>query len=472
MKLAAPSTWTGATLLAMAVSTALASSPPSMADRLVVHEWGTFTVFQDERGNAIGGINTDDEPVPAFVHGINQTLIQRQSDLPPVYFKGVPQCDRSIYVRLETPVLYFHAPPGYSHAIDVDVAFRGGWLTQFYPDAAVRAPGMNGGNYEPGTLTDDTIGRLSWHDVTLGTPSAGPKTDDPVWLAPRRVEATNLTAQNGESERFIFYRGVGHMRTPVRVSRAADGSHLEIAADVSQAGPIPDAASEPAWLVDVRDDGTTAFRTIPQLASHTEVDSGFADDQYSADLTSLRRSIRDALIREGLYEDEADALLNTWEVSYFRRPGLRLFYMVPQEWTRRTLPLTIAESGAAAAVSGTVTPLHVDVRRAMVGRVELVTPRQRQRLAQIAAGPASNSQWLFDALRALGNGRADMYREEWFKRLLDGRGSLAALHVSVPADYRAYLQLGRFRNALILDEAARRPTPALEAFIKAYALRS
>ena len=40
-----------------------AGSPP-----LVVHEWGTFTSFQDAAGKTISGINVDDEPVPRFVH--------------------------------------------------------------------------------------------------------------------------------------------------------------------------------------------------------------------------------------------------------------------------------------------------------------------------------------------------------------------------------------------------------------------
>src|SRR5204863_2540425 len=35
---------------------------------LIVHEWGTFTSLQNEASQAIGGINTDDEPVPRFVH--------------------------------------------------------------------------------------------------------------------------------------------------------------------------------------------------------------------------------------------------------------------------------------------------------------------------------------------------------------------------------------------------------------------
>jgi hypothetical protein len=49
---------------------ALAGEP-----QLKVHEWGTFTSLQDERGTAIGGINTDDEPVPLFV--LKGTLVDR-----------------------------------------------------------------------------------------------------------------------------------------------------------------------------------------------------------------------------------------------------------------------------------------------------------------------------------------------------------------------------------------------------------
>ena len=45
------------------------SASPS-SDALVVHEWGTFTVLQDESGKPVGGINTDDEPLPNFVHNL------------------------------------------------------------------------------------------------------------------------------------------------------------------------------------------------------------------------------------------------------------------------------------------------------------------------------------------------------------------------------------------------------------------
>ena len=39
------------------------------AERMTVHEWGTFTSVQNEDGEALPGINIDDEPVPSFVSG-------------------------------------------------------------------------------------------------------------------------------------------------------------------------------------------------------------------------------------------------------------------------------------------------------------------------------------------------------------------------------------------------------------------
>ena len=40
----------------------------------------------------------------------------------------------------------------------------------------------------------------------------------------------------------------------------------------------------------------------------------------------------------------------------------------------------------------------------------------------------------------------------------------------MPADYRAYLSLGRFRNALINDEVRNRPTEPLRQFVRNYEL--
>ena len=47
-----------------------------------------------------------------------------------------------------------------------------------------------------------------------------------------------------------------------------------------------------------------------------------------------------------------------------------------------------------------------------------------------------------------------------------GSVPLASSGVPVPEIYQAYLDLGRFRNALVLDEEKRRPTAALREFVQ------
>src|SRR5258708_4232454 len=111
---------------------AVASFP---AEPLIVHEWGTFTSLQDEAGIAVGGINTDDEPVPDFVHNIAGMLLISPTEAPPIFFQGAPHCHPDVTMRLETPVLYFHADRSFHGTVGVRVEFRGGWLTQFFPVA-------------------------------------------------------------------------------------------------------------------------------------------------------------------------------------------------------------------------------------------------------------------------------------------------------------------------------------------------
>jgi len=157
----------------------------------------------------------------------------------------------------------------------------------------------------------------------------------------------------------------------------------------------------------------------------TRIDFDAADFSDEG-LAKLCAAMRAALIEDGLFADEADALLNTWKVSYFQSPGLRLFYLLPHHWTDSVLPMKAS--------------VDINLVRTMVGRVEIVTPRQRQLLRQIAAGPASQPARIGDS------------------------GPPAA-------DFQAYERLGRFRNALLLDELKRRPTAELQKFVDNYGLR-
>jgi hypothetical protein len=403
---------------------------------LTLHEWGTFTSLQDESGRTLGGINTDDEPVPSFCHDLDGMLILGQNEIPPVFGKGIRACHPDVTMRLETPVIYFHPPAGASVPLtaSVKVAFRGGWLTQFYPAAKA------GGFAPVSRLTEDAMGTLAWNDLTIGVHASGPVTTNRVWTAPRAVAAAAVSTTSNECEKFLFYRGVGHLACPLQVSRTADGAMLEARPQCQDAlasrTPLP---ISHLWLASFHIDGTCAFRSLspvtlgpggnrPGAPPLFSVPAQFHPSEYSAArVSALRREMHRALEEAGLFTDEADALLKTWEVSYFKSPGLRLFFMVPRAWTDHYLPLDVS--------------VPCEIQRAMVGRLELVTPEQRALLTQLA--------------------RASLPTEPWAR--FEVKGNQAVIQGSMPPAYR---DLGRFRNALLLDEAALRPTKSLEAFIR------
>ncbi len=440
---------------ALALTALAATARAQESAALTVHEWGTFTSLQDEAGRAIGGINTDDEPVPSFVHDVAEALLIPPTELPQTFSKGVAGCHPDVTMRLETPVVYFHAPAGVSATVDVHVGFQGGWLTQFYPQAAAVAPGV-GGAWRFGHLTERTLGTLDWRGLRINAPGDGPETTERMWLSPRAVQASDVRTQDGEHERFLFYRGVGHLDAPLRITRSADGGTLS----VSQTGnPVSVAgAVDQLWLVDIRPDGTAAYRTLrpgrrpiirldEQPLASTPADFP-AEDYATTTVQRLRADLRAALVADGLFEDEADALLNTWEVSYFKSAGERLFFLVPQPWTDTVLPLSI--SGVT------------HVTRVMVGRIELVTPHQRELLARLAATPSKseNVSGILESLRP----RPDGDYFAW-NAVARGQKTLAQAGVAVPAAYQMYLDLGRFRNALVLDEQRRHPSARLSEFI-------
>jgi hypothetical protein len=431
---------------ALFVTTALCS------DKLIVHEWGTFTSFQDERGRAIGGINTDDEPVPQFVHTIAGGLLLSRTELPPTFFQGTPHCHPDVNMRLETPVLYFHADKNFHGRVDVRVEFKGGWLTQFYPDAEAVAPGVRGEQF--GTLARNTVGSLTWRNLEVNAAGAGPQTTEAVWTAPRAVEAQQVKTEKGESEKYLFYRGVGHLDAPLSVTRDSGGT-LNIAAHES----AHVAGVSQLWYADIRKDGSGAYRALhvadnaPVLAT-TRAEFTPADYAPKA-IANLRTEMRGALVTAGLNADEAEALLNTWQISYFKSAGARVFFLVPQEWTDRVMPLSV--SGESC-----------EIRRVMVGRIELVSPEQRALLTKIAAGPVPNSWGDF---RQPLEGQFLRGNNSSWNALFAGTKTLDEVGFKPPEVWRAYLDLGRFRNALVLDELKYRPSARLKAFVDQFGLK-
>lgn len=429
------------------------------AEPLVVHEWGTFTSLQDETGQELVGINIDDEPVPKFVHNLSPFVLSQPvlSSLHWAYkSKGAPRHHPLVTMRLETPVIYFYPPAGTRLPLELDVSvkFRGGWLTEFYPEAHAEAPDLKRGQFEFGQLTSQTVGSLAWSDLRVGTDGAGPETDEHVWLAPRKVQAAGVTATSGESEKYLFYRGVGRLAAPLRSRLDRKSGHIAFTANLANVLPAGQTtAAGPLWLVHVRPDGKTAFRTLESspLSSDpkrlaAEGSYRFAEEDYRTDgREQLEAGMQAALVADGLFADEAAALLSTWQRAYFASPGLRVFYLVPREWTDHYLPLSISADAR--------------IERVMVGRLELISDRQRELLSKLAASEISRGDWVESI-------PASPARD----RFLAGRTDFGDLGVAIPADYQAYLDLGRFRNALVTHEERVRPAASLARFIDTYHL--
>jgi len=437
-------------------------------EELVVHEWGTFTSLQDEDGLAVGGVNSDDEPVPKFVHYLSEWLLLTPIGAAPrILVQGAPRCHPDVTMRLETPVIYFHPPKqtDLSH-LDVRVEFRGGWLTQFYPDAEAVAPGVPPQGSSFGPILNSTIGTLAWKIRRVGVNETGPDTKEHVWISPRAVEAASIQTEKEEVEKFLFYRGVGHINAPLRLARSKDGGSFDIRSEIRPWAKANDTLEiDRLWLVDIRRDGALAFRPLPPVILTSDVRkvaattaSTFEAKEFAPNnLEQLRDLLRGELVNEGLFADEADALLNTWELSYFKSPGLRLFFIVPRPWTDHYLPLEIS--------------VPANVKRAMVGRIELIKPEQRALLQKIASQSVSDIQaeqkrlydiHLADALRGT--------NREQSGRVASGEAPLSSLGATMPKSYQAYLDLGRFGNALVLDEQRRRPTDGLRQFIQGHGL--
>ena len=405
----------------LSIAAVRAASPP-----LVVHEWGTFTSFQDDQGRTIQGINVDDEPVPPFVHRLRDFQTFQTTSMPASWSQGAPRCHPGVTLRLETPVLYFYPPAGWqAKPFDVRATFVGGWLTEFYPSAATE--GMN----VQKAVDRGTRGSLLWRQVRLDPNAASlkPKTDSHVWLAPREVRSTFVVNDvTREAEKYLFYRGVGNLDAPIVVREEGGGLHVSLRDNETGLERLPR-----LWVVDVMPDKRVRYLTLePKGRSVTTRAFPWTFENANIGVEALNRELAAALTSEGLYTDEAAAMLATWRLSYFESEGLRVFFLLPQSWTEAHLPLSIS------------TP--ADITRVMVGRVELVTARQRGVLQKLYALPdealptmplyAQDSQ-AYQLLRKGGQSHSELYR---------------AVGREVPESLQLYESLGRFRDALLAHE--------------------
>jgi hypothetical protein len=309
-----------ATAAALAgASTAQTPSPVP----LTVHEWGTFTSIAGADGQAVRWqTQTAPDDLPCFVEHA------------PWQYKGL----MAGTVRMETPVLYFYSPKPVD--VSVDVAFRQGLITEWYPHANVR--------YDGQPLLNAN-GAISWPmvRVTPGATQAWRREPGASHYYTARETAADPVLVGAQPEKFLFYRGLGQFQPPISAIAQPDGG-VELRNTAGR--PLGDVI-----LFENRR-GAMAFTAHHLTGSDARLPRPDMDDATAAPLAELAR----VLVSHGLYEAEAQAMVNTWKDSWFEE-GARLLYIVPRADVDAILPLTISPKPSAIA-------------RAFVGRIELVTP--------------------------------------------------------------------------------------------------
>jgi len=333
-----------------------ASTVSTERSDLTVHEWGTFTSVAGEDGFAVDwdALGCKDD-LPGFVNDFGYRGFKWQ-------LTGT--------VRMETPVLYFYS----SRELDahVKVAFPHGLITEWYPqaeyevyqrsriDGSMRRLAANLGGID--TSLRSLSGGIEWKSIRVQpdvSPALPIESGASRYYTARATDATPITVGE-QHEKFLFYRGVGRFPVPLSVRLTGDGKVV-----IENRGHD----TVPSAILFENRGGHLGYRNAGAVADVVALDP----PSLEGSLAVLRHDLETALIAQGLFPREAQAMVETWRDSWFEE-GSRLIYIVPSRTIDAVLPLQVE-------------PVPSETARVFVGRIELVTPETQRALEEgIAKG--------------------------------------------------------------------------------------
>jgi hypothetical protein len=330
-------------------------APATAPDRLVVHEWGTFTSFSGSDGVPVG-FYPNNSDLPSFVYHQGNELSK------------AGRLAKDGTVSMETPVLYFYTDKSQQASVRVD--FPKGWITEWYPYAA-------GAPVEDDRRSDKPGQSIRWNVKLLAgaSPSFPREKADNHYYPARETDAVPVETEFTDTEdrrdwalrggsviqreKFLFYRGVGRFAPPVLV-RPEVGGQIRVKNTLRQ--PLNGLV-----LVSVHS-GKIGFKSLGEVDAGAEMVASLNDiDTKSGDLAEVMVK---NLTGAGLYEKEARAMVKTWDSAWFHEEGNRLLYLVPRARTDELLPLT-------------VDPKPTELVRVLVGRHDFLTPEQESQAERL-----------------------------------------------------------------------------------------
>jgi len=302
---------------------------------LTAHEWGTFTSIAGRDGSAVEWLPlTGSTDLPGFVEHFRYNGFK-------LGLRGT--------VRMETPVLYFY--DSREETVSVKVSFAKGLITEWYPHAAHVEPAAN--IFDGTLLQPHPDGSIAWDSVTISpnvTEEFPRENSGNHYYAARMTSSTPLRVQSSageQQEKFLFYRGVSTFSVPLSATLIPSG---ELYVENHGQEEIPNT------IRFERRGEKVGYRIGGALQKEALLDP----PELTGTIGDLGRELEGMLVAQGLYQDEAHAMVETWRGSWFEE-GSRLLYIVPTAFVDGVLPLSIH-------------PAPTQTERVFVGRLEIVTP--------------------------------------------------------------------------------------------------
>jgi hypothetical protein len=362
-----------AVALGLVAGTGTTAPAPPSTGTWIVHEWGTFLSLQGSDGVNVGGIVDSEEELPWFV---------REQELDG-HSRG------GMFQKMETPVTYFYTDR--PRDVQVRVDMPRGQLTHWYPAVRAFTPKQSPKPSEksPAPVLGSSLDWGTFQVVPdtrflpsskVATPALKPNDRyygvEPAstWRFARETDAALVRVRSGNLdfvEKFLFYRGVGSFELPLQVHSLGTNEQLHLT--LRNRG---EHALQGLFLVWV-DQGTIRFGALDDMPGGATLEVGPQSTMTQklplADgVPSVKEQVAEALTHAGLYAKEAQAMVNTWERSYFRTDGLRVLSVLPRANVDAVIPIQIA-------------PAPDQLVRVMVGRIEVLTPDMERRLEQTVA---------------------------------------------------------------------------------------
>ena len=306
-------------------------------DRLVVHEWGTFTSIAGRDGVALEWrpLNGPSD-LPKFVHtiqeandGLRHRTVQGKESM-------------TARVRMETPVLYFYSDKEMDVSVNVD--FPKGKITEWYPQARSVGTNVDWGKIKvmPGAALNFPVESAHSHYYPAREVDAAP------------VQVCSTNDRPAQQEKFLFYRGVGNFDLPLSVKLEGESVSLKnLGKDEIK-----------NLIIFENRGGKIGYRLCDAFTGEMTHERPAIDKSMDALLEDLKQ----ILVANGLYEKEATAMIKTWRSSWFEE-GMRVFYILPRQTTDAILPVTIE-------------PRPAELVRVLVGRAEVITPQMEKTVQQ------------------------------------------------------------------------------------------